>query len=163
MLVDTRTLDLGRQTVRAIYLRDMGLFKRCLVLGGLWNLAGSSVKALVMWMRIRVGIKWREVLTRKVHGRYFDAVWACKRPAVPPLIVCLWRSVAVGAHVTALPGVFWAGQLVYYRQLSLPAGEGVADPEERLARDIERAGDELGDLIYGPARPAAFTRPAAYP
>jgi hypothetical protein len=122
------------------------------VLGGLWNLAGSSVKALVMWMRIRVGIKWREALTRKVHGHYFDAVRARKRPAVPPPIVCLWRSCGSWWPRERSSWWFWAGQLVYYRQLNLPAGEGVADPEERLARDIERAGDELGDLIYGPAR-----------
>ena len=112
MFVETRLLSLGRETIEAIYLRDNRLFFSLIVQTALVSFGRSCLFASTFWMRIRVGIVWREKLTRLIHEKYLS-------------------------------------NMVYYKQLNLE--DGVQDPEERLARDIERAADELGDLLYSVA------------
>ena len=91
--------------------RNNRLFFSLIVQTAVVSFARSAIFALTFWMRIRVGIIWREKVTRLIHDQYLGS------------------------------------SLIFYKQLQIKEG-GVQDPEERLARDIERTTDELGDLLY---------------
>jgi ABC-type uncharacterized transport system fused permease/ATPase subunit len=93
-------------------MRDNRLFFNLIVQTAVVSFARSCLMAVTFWMRIRVGIVWREHFTRVIHDEYLDE------------------------------------KMVFYKQQSLRDGTSIADPEERLARDIERTTDELGDLLY---------------
>ena len=72
MAIETKLTNLARDTVEAIYLRDNRLFFMLIVQTAVVSFARSGVFALTFWMRIRVGIIWREKVTRIIHDEYLD-------------------------------------------------------------------------------------------
>lgn len=74
MLTTTITLELDKQVVSAIYMRDMRGFTfsmtRKVLLAMFQNLQWSARE----WVSTRVALAWMKKLTRSIHGRYFDSM-----------------------------------------------------------------------------------------